>query len=63
MLGDPTLFARHDFVESSWALITPIHERWAAETRATLPDYEAGEWRCDESDALIEREGRRWRTL
>jgi glucose-6-phosphate 1-dehydrogenase len=63
MLGDPTLFARHDFVESSWALITPIHERWGAEARATLPDYEAGEWRCDESDALIEREGRRWRTL
>ena len=28
MLGDPTLFARHDFVEASWALITPIHERW-----------------------------------
>jgi glucose-6-phosphate 1-dehydrogenase len=63
MLGDPTLFARHDFVEASWALITPIHERWAAEARAALPDYEAGEWRCDESDALIEREGRRWRTL
>ena len=28
MLGDPTLFARHDFVEASWALITPVHERW-----------------------------------
>ena len=23
MLGDPTLFARHDFVEASWGLITP----------------------------------------
>ena len=63
MLGDPTLFARHDFVESSWALITPIHERWRAEGRPALPEYEAGEWRCRESDALIEREGRRWRTL
>ena len=30
MLGDPTLFARHDFVEASWALITPIHEAWRA---------------------------------
>ena len=29
MLGDPTLFARHDFVEASWALITPINELWA----------------------------------
>ena len=31
MLGDPTLFARHDFVEASWALITPLHEAWARE--------------------------------
>ena len=30
MLGDPTLFARHDFVESSWGLITPIHKAWEA---------------------------------
>ena len=30
MLGDPTLFARHDFVEASWALITPVHEAWRA---------------------------------
>ena len=26
----PTLFARHDFVEASWALITPMHEAWKA---------------------------------
>ena len=31
MLGDTTLFARHDFVETSWALITPVLEAWAAE--------------------------------
>ena len=30
MLGDATLFARHDFVEASWALITPVHEAWRA---------------------------------
>jgi glucose-6-phosphate 1-dehydrogenase len=63
MLGDPTLFARHDFVESSWALITPVHERWRAEALTGLPAYEAGEWGCPEVDALIERDGRRWRTL
>ena len=27
MIGDPTLFARHDFVEASWALITPSTRR------------------------------------
>lgn len=63
LLGDPTLFARHDFVESSWALISPVHDRWRAEACAALPAYEAGEWSCPEADALIERDGRRWRTL
>ena len=63
MLGDPTLFARHDFVEAAWALITPIHERWNAERAAAIPAYEAGEWGPREADALLAREGRRWRTL
>src|SRR6185295_5310077 len=31
MLGDPTLFARHDFVEASWSLVTPVHEAWREE--------------------------------
>jgi glucose-6-phosphate 1-dehydrogenase len=62
MLGDPTLFARHDFVEASWALITPINEMWRA-SRAPVPTYEAGGWGPPEADALIEKDGRRWRTL
>ena len=53
MLGDPTLFARHDFVEASWALITPLHEAWRASRRATIPTYEAGEWGPREADALM----------
>ena len=63
MLGDPTLFARHDFVEASWALITPIHEMWSRSGDAPIPTYEAGEWGPPEADALIEKDGRRWRTL
>ena len=63
MLGDPTLFARHDFVEASWGLITPVHEAWAAERATTLPCYEAGEWGPKESDAMMAGDGRRWRTL
>ena len=63
MLGDPTLFARHDFVEAAWALITPIHARWSAERVERIAEYEAGEWGPREADALIAREGRRWRTL
>src|SRR4051812_1250311 len=63
MLGDPTLFARHDFVEASWALITPVHEAWAAGAAAELPAYEAGEWGPDEGNAMMAADGRRWRTL
>jgi glucose-6-phosphate 1-dehydrogenase len=63
MLGDATLFARHDFVEASWALITPVHEAWAVEKASAIPVYESGEWGPREADALIERDGRRWRTL
>jgi glucose-6-phosphate 1-dehydrogenase len=63
MLGDATLFARHDFVEAAWALVTPIHDCWNAERAGGIPAYEAGEWGPPEADALISRGGRRWRTL
>jgi glucose-6-phosphate 1-dehydrogenase len=63
MLGDATLFARHDFVEASWALVTPIHERWHAAHASAIPTYEAGEWGPPEADAFITKDGRRWRTL
>jgi glucose-6-phosphate 1-dehydrogenase len=63
MLGDPTLFARHDFVEASWALITPVHERWRQAASPQIPVYEAGEWAPAEAVALMARDGRRWRTL
>ena len=63
MLGDPTLFARHDFVEASWALITPVHEAWSAERARAIPTYEAGEWSPASADAMIKADGRRWRTL
>jgi glucose-6-phosphate 1-dehydrogenase len=63
MLGDTTLFARHDFVEAAWALVTPVHEAWADENVGGLPTYEAGEWGPAEADALTARDGRRWRTL
>ncbi len=63
MIGDPTLFARHDFVEDSWALITPLHEAWQASGTRELPTYEAGEWGPDEADRMMAADGRRWRTL
>ena len=63
MLGDPTLFARHDFVEASWALITPVHEAWKASNARDIPTYEAGEWGPREADEMMAADNRRWRTL
>jgi glucose-6-phosphate 1-dehydrogenase len=63
MLGDATLFARHDFVEASWALITPVLDAWAQSKAPEIATYGAGEWGPREADALIAADGRRWRTL
>ena len=62
MIGDSTLFARHDFTEAAWALISPVHESWSS-GRGQVAKYEAGEWGPHEADHLLDGEGRRWRTL
>ena len=62
MIGDATLFARQDFAETAWELITPLHDWWASHP-AGVPLYEAGEWGPDEADELLARDERRWRTL
>ena len=63
MLGDPTLFARHDFVEAAWALITPVHDAWSEMAARSIPQYESGEWGPSAADEFLARDGRRWRTL
>jgi glucose-6-phosphate 1-dehydrogenase len=61
MLGDPTLFARRDEVETAWHLVQPILDGWAERSTISLPKYEAGTWGPVEADQLIERDGRAWR--
>jgi glucose-6-phosphate 1-dehydrogenase len=63
MLGDPTLFARHDFVEASWELITPVLDAWRESSAPPVGFYEAGAWGPPEAEALMRQDGRRWRTL
>ncbi len=63
MRGDQTLFARRDEVEQAWTIATPILEYWAKQPRPDFPNYEAGTWGPPEADALIQRDGRRWRRL
>ena len=61
MLGDQTLFAHRDGVETTWALYTPILEAWAAKNPEVFPNYFAGTWGPDCADRLLERGGHAWR--
>jgi glucose-6-phosphate 1-dehydrogenase len=48
MEGDPTLFAREDVVEATWAIVDPV----IREPRAPI-EYECGSWGPAEADALV----------
>jgi glucose-6-phosphate 1-dehydrogenase len=60
MLGDATLFARRDEIETAWAWLDPLLKRWAKDPRPPH-FYPAGTWGPEEADTLIEGDGRRWR--
>ena len=61
LIGDATLFQRADNIEAGWRGVQPFLDAW----RDTKPDdvhgYEAGGWGPDAADALLARDGRRWR--
>jgi glucose-6-phosphate 1-dehydrogenase len=58
--GDPTLYARGDWIEQAWQLTQPVLDHWAR-TPGPLPLYEAGSWGPSEADAFIARDGGKWR--
>ena len=60
--GDATLFDRGDNVEAAWQLVDPILDVWSAAKTASVPQYASGSWGPRESDALLERDGRKWYT-
>ncbi len=63
MLGDSTLFTRSDEVEASWALVTPVIERWQEGKGSFIELYRAGTWGPKSADDFIAADGRRWRVL
>jgi glucose-6-phosphate 1-dehydrogenase len=63
MIGDPTLFMRADMVEQAWRVVQPVLDNWAANDAAQLPIYPSGSAGPGEADALLNREGRRWRPV
>ncbi|HLJ65023.1 MAG TPA: glucose-6-phosphate dehydrogenase [Stellaceae bacterium] len=58
MMGDATLFERADTIEGGWRLVQPI-----LDGAQDLSIYEAGSAGPAEADALLARDGRRWRPL
>jgi glucose-6-phosphate 1-dehydrogenase len=60
MLGDPTLFARRDEVETAWALMQPILDGWDDNAQPVYP-YESGTWGPTKAEAMLRRDGREWR--
>jgi glucose-6-phosphate 1-dehydrogenase len=60
LIGDPTLFIRSDEVAQAWRICDPLLTAWE-EYDVPLAQYEAGRWGPAEADALLERDGRRWR--
>ncbi len=59
--GDATLYARGDWVDTAWRLLTPLLETWAQGPAPKFPNYDAGTWGPQEAEAFIERDGRKWR--
>lgn len=63
MLGDATLFTRHDEVETAWSIVTSILEGWSQldPSEEGVGMYGAGTWGPREAHELMERDGRHWR--
>ncbi len=60
MLGDPTLFARRDEVETAWSIVQPILDGWRDMALPVYP-YESGSWGPTKSDSILRRDDREWR--
>ncbi len=60
MLGDPTLFARRDEVETAWSLMQPILDGWD-ELPVPIYPYESGTWGPTKGDQLLGRDHHVWR--
>ncbi|MEN6463586.1 MAG: glucose-6-phosphate dehydrogenase [Syntrophaceae bacterium] len=58
--GDATLFMRADQAEAAWSVIMPVLEFWDTVPPVDFPNYQAGSWGPESSEALIARDGRSW---
>jgi glucose-6-phosphate 1-dehydrogenase len=62
IVGDQTLFTRHDSVLASWEFLEPVLEYWQSHTE-DLVIYPAGSSTFKQASDLIVSDGRAWRKL
>jgi glucose-6-phosphate 1-dehydrogenase len=62
-IGDATLFQRSDTVELAWSVVAPILDVWSALPPRNFANYAAGTWGPAVADALLARDGRKWREI
>jgi glucose-6-phosphate 1-dehydrogenase len=60
MLGDPTLFARQDWLRASWTFLDPLLDDWAQKGAKGLEPYAAGSWGPAKADSLLSQDNRSW---
>jgi len=60
LLGDNSLFMRDDQENVAWKVVEPVLEAWTSTPSADFPNYMAGTWGPEASEALIARDGRSW---
>jgi glucose-6-phosphate 1-dehydrogenase len=63
ILGDSTLFIRHDEVEAAWTFVDGILEKWASDTSLHVHPYRAGTWGPHAADEFMAKDGRKWAKL
>lgn len=63
LTGDATLFLRADNIEAGWRVVQPLLDAWSDGASHDLAFYDAGSSGPVEADALLERDGRRWRPI
>ena len=62
MLGDQTLFTRHDSIIASWEFLMPVLESWQSQNEKPIV-YPSGSGGFPEAQGIIETDGRTWDDL
>jgi glucose-6-phosphate 1-dehydrogenase len=63
ILGDSTLFIRHDEVEAAWTFVDGILEGWASKHKPPIYPYRSGTWGPHAADEFMAKDGRKWAEL